>query len=204
MKMSYMRVASIVGVALCGLAGTALAQSAEPPPPPRVGIEFGFGLYGGDISCENTSDANLAGLCEGVSEAGGIDLHANYFFNPKLGIFVDVFPMVHQDDNFTLTHTVASVGAKWRPVPILTLAGGLGSAQARWKFKGIFSNIEAQTDTVPALFLSAAVEVLRGKSFALDLQARIGVGFYDEDEDNDGEADIKGQNVGFGAAITWF
>ena len=45
---------------------------------------------------------------------------------------------------------------------------------------------------------------VRGKSFALDLQARIGVGFYEEDENGNGEADIKGSNIGVGAALTWF
>ena len=123
----HIRVASLIGVAVLGAASTALAQSA-PPPPPRVGIEGGFGLYGGEINCENENGE----FCDGVTEAGGFDLHANYFLNPKLGIFVDVFPMVHQCDNFSLTHTIATVGAKWRPAPILTLAGGLGSAQARW------------------------------------------------------------------------
>ena len=194
----HIRIASLVGAALCGLAGTALAQTAEPPPP-RVGFEGGFGLYGGEINCENENGT----FCDGVNEAGGLDLHANYFFNPKLGIYFDVFPMAHTQDEVTLTHTIVTAGLKWRPVPILTLAGGIGSAQARWRYEGIV-NLDAQTDTVPAIFLSAALEVLRGRSFALDLQARLGVGFYEEDENNNGEADIQGKNVGFGAALTWF
>ena len=197
--MSHIRVASLFGVAVLGLASTASAQSASPPPPARVGFEGGFGVYGGEINCENEN----GDFCDGVSEAGGIDLHLNYFFNPKLGIFGDVFPMAHSEDDWTLTHTVVTAGLKWRPVPILTLAGGIGSAQARWKYRGIV-NLDAETDTVPALMLSAALEVLRGRSFAVDVQARIGVGFYEEDENNNGEADIKGRNVGFGAALTWF
>ncbi|HUQ05807.1 MAG TPA: hypothetical protein VM261_25070 [Kofleriaceae bacterium] len=196
--MSHIRVASLAGVALCGLAGTAFAQSAEPRPP-RVGFEGGFGLYGGEIHCENEN----GDFCDGVSEAGGIDLHLNYFFNPTLGIFGDVFVMGHTEDDWTLTHSVVTAGLKWRPLPILTLAAGLGSAQARWRYDGIV-NLDAETDTVPAVMFAAGLEVLRGKSFALDLQARIGVGFYDEDENNNGEADIKGSNVGFGAALTWF
>jgi hypothetical protein len=193
-----MRIASLVGAALCGLAGTALAQSAAPPPP-RVGFEGGFGLYGGEINCENENGE----FCDGVNEAGGIDLHANYFFNPSLGLFFDVFPMAHTQDDVTLTHTIVTAGLKWRPVPILTLAGGIGSAQARWRYEGII-NLDAETDTVPAILLSAGLEVLRGRSFALDLQARLGVGFYEEDENNNGRADIQGKNVGFGAALTWF
>ncbi len=198
------RFASLIGVAALGVivlgaAGTASAQSAPPPLPERIGFEAGFGLYGGEINCENENGE----FCDGVTEAGGIDLHANYFFNPTLGVFFDVFPMVHTEDDWTFTHTVVTAGVKWRPAPIFTLAGGIGSAQARLRYEGIL-NIDAKTDTVPAILLSAAIEVLRGRSFAVDVQARVGVGFYEEDENNNGEADIVGRNVGFGAAITWF
>jgi hypothetical protein len=198
MTMSHkVHIASLIAV--LGLSGTAFAEDA--PPPPRVGLEGGFGLYGGDIRCRNEQNTNI---CNGVSEAGGIDLHLNYFFNPKLGIFGDIFPMVHDEDNFTLTHTVVSAGLKWRPAPILTFGAGIGSAQARWKFKGILNGIEAETDTVPALFLSAGIELVRGKSFAFDLQARAGIGFYEDDENNNGEADIQGKNIGLGASLTFF
>jgi hypothetical protein len=196
----HVRIASLVGLALAGAAGTAFAQASSEPPP-RVGLEGGFGLYAGDIRCHNETANNV---CDGVSEAGGIDLHLNYFFSPKLGIYGDVFPMVHDADNVTLTHTVVSAGVKWRPAPILTLAGGIGSAQARWKFKGILSGLEAETDTVAAIFLSAGLEVVRSKGWAIDLQARLGVGFYDEDNDDDGEADIQGKNIGLGASMTFF
>lgn len=190
--------ASFIGVAVLGVASPALAQPAAPEPPPRTGVEFGFGLYGGEINCENENGT----FCDGVTEAGGIDLHANYFFNPKLGIYFDVWPMVHSEDNWTFSHTVVTAGLKYRPAPIFTLTGGIGSAQARLKYDVL--NLEAQTDTVPALMLGAAIEVLRGKSFALDVQGRIGVGFYEEDENGNGEADVVGRNVGLGVGLTWF
>jgi hypothetical protein len=192
------RIASLTAT-LVAFSGTAFADDTEPPP--RTGLEGGFGLYGGSIRCHNETNTNV---CDGVSSAGGIDLHLNYFFNPKLGIFGDVFPMVHDEDNVTLTHTVVSAGLKWRPAPILTFGAGLGSAQARWKFKGILNGVEAETDTVAALFLSAGIELVRGKSFALDLQARAGIGFYKEDENNNGEADIQGKNIGIGGSLTLF
>ena len=50
----HVRLASLVGVALLGAAGTAFAQSAPggaSPPPERIGWEFGAGLYGGEINC---------------------------------------------------------------------------------------------------------------------------------------------------------
>lgn len=188
------RIASIVVL----LSAPAAAQTPEPLPP-RVGFEGGAGLYGGEINCENENGE----FCDGVTEAGGFDLHANYFVNPKLGITLDIWPMFHTEDNWTFTHNIVTVGAKWRPVPILTLTAGVGSAQAKLSYRGIV-NLDSQTETVPSVMFAAALEVVRGRSFAIDLQARVGAGFYEEDENNNGEADIVGRNVGFGVAATWF
>ncbi len=203
--MSYpVRLASIVGAALLGVASPALAQGpapagGPPPPPERLGWELGFGLYGGEINCENED----GDFCDGATEAGGFDLHANYFFRPDLGLTFDVWPMVHTEDNWTFTHNIVTVGAKWRPAPIFTFTAGVGSAQAKLTYSRILG-IEARTDAVPAIMLGAAVEVVRGKKLAIDLQARIGVGFYDEDDDMNGQADVVGRNVGVGAGFTWF
>ena len=156
-----------------GLAGVTSAQAQnlnQPPPPPgpRVGWEVGFGLYGGEINCENEN----GDFCDGVTEAGGIDLHVNYFFRPHLGAYFDVFPMVHNENNWTFTHNVVTAGVKWRPVPILTLTAGL--------------------------------EVVRGPKWAIDVQARAGIGFYAEDKNGNGDPDVVGRNIGLGAAMTFF
>lgn len=180
----------------------AAAQGPGPgpaPSPERLGWELGFGLYGGEINCENEN----GDFCDGVTEAGGFDLHANYFFRPDLGVFIDVWPMIHTENNWTFTHTVAAVGLKYRPAPIFTLSAGLGSAQARLRYDNVLG-FEARSDTVPAILLGAAIEVVRGRRFAVDLQARVGVGFYEEDQNGNGEPDIVGRNVGLGAAFTWF
>jgi hypothetical protein len=145
-----------------GLAGvtSAQAQNLNPPPPPpgpRVGWEVGFGLYGGEINCENEN----GDFCDGVTEAGGIDLHVNYFFRPHLGAYFDVFPMVHSENNWTFTHNVVTAGVKWRPVPILTLTAGLGSAQARLRYETL--GLQAQSDVVGAALFAAGLEVVRGR-----------------------------------------
>ena len=51
---------------------------------------------------------------------------------------------------------------------------------------------------------AVAVDVVRGRRWALSLEARFGNGFYGDDADNDGEADIVGRNVGVGANFTVF
>lgn len=179
----------------------ASAQSTTNERPARVGFEGGIGLYGGEINCSD-EDGNT--LCDGLTEAGGIDLHLNYFFSEGLGIFADVWPMVHTEDDFTFTHNIVSLGVKVRPAPILTLAVGVGSAQARVRYDfGPFEG-ESESEVAPAIFFSAAVEVLRGDSFALDLQGRAGLGFYGDDQNDNDQPDITGRNLGLGAALTWF
>lgn len=196
--MMFIRLASLSTLLV---AGTAAAQSSPgaPAQPERTGLELGAGLYGGEINCENEN----GDFCDGVTEAGGFDLHANYFFNPKLGVTLDVWPMIHSEDDWTFSHTIVTIGAKFRPVPILTLTAGVGSAQARLEYRGIV-NIDSETDTVPSVMFAAALEVVRGNNFAIDLQARFGAGFYREDDNDNGEADVVGRNLGFGAAVTWF
>lgn len=193
---------AFIAAGVLAAATPALAQGPAPgaaPSPARTGWELGFGLYGGEINCENENGS----FCDGVTEAGGIDLHANYFFRPDLGVTFDVWPMVHSEDNWTFTHNVVTLGAKWRPVPILTLTAGVGSAQARLTYTGII-NLETQSDTVGAVMFAAGLEVVRGRSFAIDLQARVGAGFYNDDDNGNGEPDVVGRNVGVGAGFTWF
>lgn len=199
-----MRASPALTFLLVAVPGLAAAQTPAAPvapgPPPRVGWEVGAGIYGGEINCENKN----GDFCDGVTEAGGIDLHVNYFFNPRLGVFADVWPMVHTEDTWTFTHNIVSLGVKYRPAPILTVAAGLGSAQARVRYNiGPFEG-RAETEVVGAFFASGAVEILRGRRFAVDLQARAGIGFYRENDSGSSDADIVGRNLGLGAAVTWF
>ena len=200
--MLHPRVAFLATVLAAGAAATTTAHAQSPgtAPAPRVGWELGLGLYGGEINCENEN----GDFCDGVTEAGGFDLHAAYFFRPQLGIYLDVWPMIHTEDNWTFTHNIVTVGAKWRPMPIVTLTAGIGSAQARLRYEAFGLEGESETDVVGAVLFAASIDVVRGKRFAIDLQARAGIGFYNDDDNNNGEPDIVGRNLGVGAAVTWF
>lgn len=180
-------------------AGAAQAQPAysEGGPGPRVGLELGFGLQAGHIACESEGD-----FCDDFTEAGGLNLNAAYFLSPTFGIALDLWGMAHTENDFTFSHYVNTIGIKWRPVPILTLSAGIGSAHATLEYDGLF---EAQTTSEDAFAImgAASLDLIRGRHWALSVEARFGNGFYGDENDN-GTADIVGRNVGVGLGLTFF
>lgn len=174
------------------------ATASAEPLPPRIGLELGGGLQAGKIFCESENN-----FCNDFTEAGGLNLHASYFFSPKLGITGDLWAMSHRGDNFTFTHYVNTVGVKWRPVPILTLQLGIGAAHATLDYDGIIV-ARATSENGFAVMGAAALDVVRSRRWALSVEGRFGNGFYGEDKNNDGQADIVGRNVGIGAGLTFF
>lgn len=179
-------------------AGAAQAQSSsEGGRDPRVGLELGFGLQAGHIACESEGD-----FCDDFTEAGGLNLNAAYFLSPTFGIALDLWGMAHTEDDFTFSHYVNTVGIKWRPVPILTLSAGIGSAHASLKYDGVFE-AEATTEDAFAIMGAASLDLIGGRHWALSVEARFGNGFYGDDNDN-GTADVVGRNVGVGLGLTFF
>ena len=182
----------------------ALAQPPPPPstyepsgPPPRVGLEIGAGLQAGRIICESEGD-----FCNDFTEAGGLNLNAAYFLSPTFGITLDLWVMAHSEDDFTFAHYINTVGIKWRPLPILTLQAGIGSAHASLDYDGAFS-ASYESDDAFAVMGAIALDLVRSRRWALSVEARAGNGFYGDDNDN-GEADIVGRNVGVGIGFTLF
>jgi hypothetical protein len=194
-------------VTLALFAGMLLASShalAQPPgaaltepPPPRIGFELGGGLQAGRIVCESEGE-----FCNDFTEAGGANLNAAYFLSPSFGITLDLWVMAHSEDDFTFAHYINTIGIKWRPVPILTLTGGIGSAHASLDYNGLFEARYTSEDAF-AIMGAAALDLIRSRRWALSVEVRAGSGFYG-DEDDDGEADIVGRNVGVGVGFTIF
>ena len=182
----------------------ALAQPAPPPPgatdagpPPRVGLELGVGVQAGRIVCESEGD-----FCNDFTEAGGLNLNAAYFFSPSFGITLDLWAMAHSENDFTFAHYINTVGVKWRPVPILTLTAGIGSAHASLDYNGLFQAQYTSEDAF-AVMVAASLDLVRARRWALSVEVRFGNGFYGDEDDN-GEADITGRNIGVGAGFTMF
>jgi hypothetical protein len=194
-----MRLLASFAASLAILVTSSSIASAEAPPlPPRVGLELGFGLQAGKIFCESEGD-----FCNDFTEAGGLNLNAAWFLSPTFGLTADLWAMSHRDGDFTFTHYVNTVGVKWRPVPILTLTGGIGAAHATLDYHGIIV-ARATSENGFAIMGAAALDVVRSRRWALSVEARFGNGFYGEDKNNDGNADVVGRNVGVGAGFTFF
>ena len=193
-----MRVLASVATSFAILVTTAAVASADTTLPPRRGLELGFGLQAGKIFCESEGD-----FCNDFTEAGGLNLNAAWFLSPTFGLTADLWEMSHRDGDFTFTHYVNTVGVKWRPVPILTLTGGIGAAHATLDYDGLFM-ARATSDDGFAIMGAAALDVVRSRRWALSVEARFGNGFYGEDKNDDGEPDVVGRNVGIGAGFTFF
>ena len=80
---------------------------------------------------------------------------------------------------------------------------GVGVAHATLDHDGVFQT-RATSDDAFAVVGGVALDVLRGRTWALAVEGRFGTGFHGEDRDDDGEADIVGRNVGPGASFTIF
>ena len=159
----------------------------------RDGFMLGFGINFGEISCAGRG-------CDDVTEAAGIDFHLGSMISPRMGIDVEIWAMGHTEENLTLTHTIATLGVQYWLLPRLWIKGGVGVAQAAWQYDGLI-NLEDQTKRVPAIMGAVGYELVVGKSFALDVQLRGGVGFYGDADDG---TDIEARNLGIGAGFTWF
>jgi hypothetical protein len=164
------------------------------PRPRRVGWEFDLGVQAGEINCSGD-------LCNDFREAGGLAAGATYMFGPRLGINGQIWGMAHSNDGWTVSQVITTVGVEVRPVPILSLQAGVGHAHARQSWD--FGNVAVGSDDAPAFMIGASLDVLRARTWALDVQFKFGTGFYG-DSDDDGEADIVARNVGVGLGITFF
>lgn len=151
---------------------------------------LGLGVNLGEISCQGD-------LCDGVTEAGGVELHVGSMVGARAAVGVDLWAMAHTEDDFTLTHVIATVGMRYWLLPRLWIRGGVGLAQGRWRFDARVIELEDETEHVPAIMGAIGLELVVGRRFAMDLQLRGGTGFYDEDR-------TRARNVGAGLGFTWY
>lgn len=162
----------------------------------RRGLILGFGVGGGELSCEDISE-NGDGPCEGVTEAGSIDFHVGGMLTPRLAILGDVWVMGHTEDNLTVSQTITTAAVQFWVLPRLWIKGGLGGAHARFTYDGLFVDVTDRSQTVPAAMIAAGFEILTKKNFALDVQLKAGTGLYKDE-------DTKAQNASLTIGFNWY
>jgi hypothetical protein len=138
--------------------------------------------------CEFCTDDSFSGL--------GFHFDIGFRFNPQLGIFLDGYGLgvdPDTDGEVLLIQALATFGVQFWVTPPIWLKAGIGSAQQSFHS----DTIEAESETVPGILLAAGYELLHSPNFSIDVDLRVGTGFYDE---VDGGAVT---NVGLQFSVNW-
>jgi hypothetical protein len=161
-----------------------------PPPPPRGMYRDGLvlGLAGGfgGISASNCGD-----VC---GAAGAFEFHIGGMLNPRTALMGDIWFNAHGIPNSdgTTVHTIYTVAAQYWATDKLWLKGGIGGGNMR--ITSSTANFDYTSESGLALMGAVGFEVLQVSSFALDLQFRVGHGFYSQGGDVNNFAFMIGAN----------
>lgn len=155
----------------------------------RRGWNLGVGFGGGEISCGGPG-------CEGVTEAGSVDLQAGWMLRPRLRAVLDIWGMAHREDDLKVNQTIVTAGLQVWLLNRLWLRGGIGTARAAFTYDGSLGDTETDdAQTVLGMAGGIGFEVLSRRTLALDVELRGGTGFYD---------DIRAHNAAFDIGLTWY
>ncbi len=173
-----------------------------PPPPPhgvyRSGLVFGFSGGIGAIHSDNCGDAcGVAGLLEG---------HLGGMINPRMALMLEIWGADHPwsagGSSFETINSFFTGAAQYWVNDIVWIKGGLGVAELRQTFNDYYGGYYSNTVndiTGFGLFGAAGVEVMQSYNFALDIQLRIGNGFY-----SDSIGSFSVQNYGLLVGFNWY
>jgi hypothetical protein len=174
-----------------------------PPPPPhgvyRGGLVYGFSAGVGAIHVNNCGDAcGVAGLLEG---------HIGGMINPRTALMLEIWGADHPwsagGSSFETINTFFTGAAQFWVNDIVWIKGGLGVAEIREDFNtgyyGYGYTYASASSTGFAMFGAAGVEVLQSYNFALDIQVRIGNGFY-----SDSGGSFSAQNFAAMVGFNWY
>jgi hypothetical protein len=171
-----------------------------PPPPPhgvyRGGLVFGFSGGVGAIHTDNCGDAcGVAGMGEG---------HIGGMINPRMALLLEIWVADHPwsagGSSFETINSFFTGAAQYWVNDIVWIKGGLGVAEIHEDTGyGYGYTYASNSSTGFALFGAAGVEVMQSYNFALDIQLRIGNGFY-----SDSLGSFSVQNYGLLVGFNWY
>lgn len=156
----------------------------------RDGLLVGVGLGAGHLECEGEG-------CNGVTEAGGLNVQLGVMLSNRLAIVGDLWAMGHTEDRLTVSQSMVTVGPQLWIIDALWLRAGVGLARAAFNYDAEIVDISDESELVPAVMAAAGLELLATDDFALDAQLRFGSGFF-----NDHETQI--QNISIGVGANWY
>ncbi len=170
-----------------------------PPPPPhgvyRSGVIFGVAGGVGAVGASNCGDeCGVAGVFEG---------HLGGMISPRSALMFEVWgadhPWTDADGNSRETINTFFTGAlQYWLTDILWIKGGAGLAVIRSTVDDGNGGFTEGSSSGFALFGAAGVEVLQSYNFALDIQLRIGNGFYSQSDGGDA------QNYALMVGFNWY
>lgn len=203
-----------IGVVLLTVVGSASVANAQgypppyyppppPPPPPhgvfRAGIVWGFALGLGDVnsaSCPYNGSA-----CGGAFVAEG---HLGGMISPRAALMFEGWGADHPyslaGNDYETINTFWTGAAQFWLNDIFWVKGGAGLAVLHETVNGGVNYYGSDvTHSGFALFGAAGVEILQSYNFALDIQGRIGNGFY-----NDSGGGFSVQNYAILVGFNWY
>jgi hypothetical protein len=188
------------GIALAVMIGSASIAHAQyapgygPPPgyyPPaprmyRSGLVLGVGVGFGLISAADCGD-----ICGGVLSG---EFHIGGMMNPRLAVMADFWGNVRNSSDLSTTvwNGIYTGALQYWATDILWLKGGAGLAHMQLTDNG--SGFAFGDEWGFGLMGAAGLEVVQSSTFALDLQLRLGHGFFSQGGDVNNVALMVGFN----------
>jgi hypothetical protein len=206
-----------IGVVLLTVLGSVSVAEAQgypppyyppppPPPPPRgvfrAGVVWGFAVGGGDLNSSSCPTSACGG-------AFALEGHLGGMINPRTALMFEGWGADHPysfggSDHETI-NTFWTGAAQFWVNDIFWVKGGAGVAVLRETvdtgYIDAYGNPEVSSldHTGFALFGAAGVEVLQSYNFTLDIQGRIGSGFY-----SDSGGNFSVQNYAILVGFNWY
>jgi hypothetical protein len=153
-----------------------------PPPPPPPRYRYGMyrqGLIFGAALGFGQNDASACDICGG---ALAFEFHIGGMVTPQLALVGDFWfndhPIANSDSS--MVHSIYTFAIQYWPISQLWLKGGIGGGNV-----DITSATVGETSGENGLAIMGAggFEMLQAGNFALDLQLRVGHGFYSQGGD---------------------
>ena len=171
------------------------AYAAAPDPFDRRGLTLGASMGVGTMDAECLD-------CQGNPLAGAFSMHIGAMVSPRLALVVDISGSFQQLDELatvTVGQYMAVLAGQYWVTPKLWIKGGIGASHVSLTYDDGFGPVDEPVADGGALMGAIGYEIVTGPRFAIDLQARMGVGTY---EVASGSETLQSGIVGVG--FSWF